>query len=61
MRVLVLCLLDHEEAHQEAGSRHGEQQANPLPRAPHIRIHKITKGTAVITSSIVLRAHFGSR
>ena len=29
--------------------------------AAHIRIHKSTKGTAVIASSTVLRAQFGSR
>jgi hypothetical protein len=26
-------VLDHEEAHEEAGSRHGEQQANPVTAA----------------------------
>ncbi len=56
-------VLNHEESHEKTGSRHGEQQANPVtePRAAHIRIHKTTKGTAVITSSTVLRAQFGSR
>jgi hypothetical protein len=55
-------VLDHEEAHEEAGSRHGEQEANPVTgtRAIHIRIHKITWGTAVITSSTVLRMQLGS-
>ena len=33
--------VDHEEAHQETGSRLGEQQASSLPRAPHIRIHRL--------------------
>ena len=31
-------VLDHEEAHEEAGGRHGEQQANPVTGAesgPH--------------------------
>jgi hypothetical protein len=31
-------VLDHEEAHEETGSRHGEQQANPVTVAesgPH--------------------------
>ena len=62
-QLLFFSLLDHEQAHQEAGSQHGQQQANPVTcarSAAHIRTHKTKKGTAVITSSTVLRTQLGS-
>ena len=64
-RAVPAIVLDHEQAHQEAGGRNGEQQGQPpeaemnrtatsAPRAP-------ASGPKVMPSSTMLRGRLGSR